>query len=269
MGQRPSPVTISVLIRSLGIRGKLETALHSLSEQTFKKFEVVLVEDGPATLELFLRRYKNLRIKYVALGERQGRTAAGNRALALSRGEFCIFLDEDDLFYPDHLDGLIQVARKSGARLIRSWSEERAVTRDDSGNINRVGRLKRWRRDSFSLGRLTFDNYIPIHTVLFHRSLYEAAGGFSRESERLEDWFLWVRYSALAPDWAGRAKVTAVYHVPLNWREALHRRRSLSPYKKMVRQRARELLPGVAASPIRSFGVGIYNYFAGYYGGSQ
>ena len=53
------------------------------------------------------------------------------------------------------------------------------------------------RRDHQPFDRITLwhHNYLPIQAVLFHRSLFEAHGGFAEDMDQLEDWNLWTRYT--------------------------------------------------------------------------
>ena len=48
---------------------------------------------------------------------------------------------------------------------------------------------------------------------MFSRKLYEELGGFDETMDMLEDWELWVRYSAKT-DFLFIDKVTSLYHVP-------------------------------------------------------
>jgi hypothetical protein len=56
-------------------------------------------------------------------------------------------------------------------------------------------------------------NFMPIQSVLFHRSLYERHGGFAEDMDQLEDWNLWTRY-AIDEDFVQLRKVTSKYRVP-------------------------------------------------------
>jgi hypothetical protein len=65
-------------------------------------------------------------------------------------------------------------------------------------------------------------NYLPIQSVLFHRSLYERYGGFAEDMDQLEDWNLWTRYT-LEDDFVLVEKTTSKYRVPASAREAAAR----------------------------------------------
>lgn len=238
-----APPAISVLVRTIGQKAMLKEALDSLCAQTEKDFETVIIEDGPETLSSFLREYVDLSIQYESFGERKGRSAAGNRALALAQGEYCLFLDEDDFLKPEHLSFLLGTARGGGHRIVHSFSEQRAVARDVNGCIVKTGRLKRIRREFFSPLHLVWGNYLPINAVLFARTLYEQAGGFDENLNYLEDWLLWLRYAAIEPEWGCSKTPTAVYHVALNRKSYLARRKTIRQQIEYVRAEMEKIVP--------------------------
>jgi hypothetical protein len=82
-------------------------------------------------------------------------------------------------------------------------------------------------------------NYLPIQAVLFHRSLFEAHGGFAEDMDQLEDWNLWTRYS-LCDDFTRVGKTTSKYRVPDDPHEAALRRERLDRAlpEAQARQRA-------------------------------
>ena len=91
----------SVIICTYNRAGFLARAINSVYNQTFKNFELVVIDDGSidSTKEL-LKNFKDVR--YVAQNH-QGVSAARNRGLGEARGEYIAFLDSDDEFLPDHL----------------------------------------------------------------------------------------------------------------------------------------------------------------------
>jgi glycosyltransferase involved in cell wall biosynthesis len=239
---------ISILIRTIGRQVALKDALDSLTAQQFRDFEVIVAEDGPATLDSFLAGYNNLTIRYEALGTRKGRSTAGNRALSMAQGEYCIFLDEDDVFYPTHLQELIKAASASYHKVVYSWSEERRAERAADGSITQSGKFKRYRRETFSLLHLLAGNYLPINAVLFHRSLFERAGGFDEDIDCLEDWLLWLRYAAIEPEWQCVPQITAVYYTPLNRNE---RRKAFRAWHEIVHKRMRSINPILSVATLQ------------------
>jgi glycosyltransferase involved in cell wall biosynthesis len=228
-GNDPSLPLVSVLIRTMGKQRLLRDAILSVRNQTYTAIEVVLVEDGPRTLDRFIAEFSDLRIQYVALGERQGRCRAGNVALKQAQGEYFVFLDDDDLFFADHIEQLILAIHEAGAecKVAYSYSFELPTEfADDGETIARLGRMRPHYRQPFVYLKLLLENYIPILNVLFHRSLYEQHGGFTEHLDNLEDWNLWVRYASTARPFIVVPKTTAVYRVPMS--KAVQKQRAAS-----------------------------------------
>ena len=76
--------------------------------------ELVVVEDGGQGIESAKAAVEALRssgvlakVVYVPLSK-SGRCMAGNKALEAATGQLCCFLDDDDLFYADHLEVLVE-----------------------------------------------------------------------------------------------------------------------------------------------------------------
>jgi hypothetical protein len=66
----------------------------------------------------------------------------------------------------------------------------------------------------FNLLLLLWRNYLPIQSVLFHRSLYDENGGFDESLDYLEDWDLWIRY-AVTTKFIFIPNITSKYRVPI------------------------------------------------------
>ena len=86
-------------------------AVESVLCQTFRDFEIILVDDG--SLENHEPRFRSLdeRIVYVRQ-ENRGPAAARNHGITLARGRFIAFLDADDLFVRNKLAIQIQLMRE-------------------------------------------------------------------------------------------------------------------------------------------------------------
>ena len=233
---------VSVLMRTMpGRAGKLREAIASVVNQTYAHMqgpiELVLVEDGGLGIESAKPQIDALRasgvltkVIYVPL-PKSGRCVAGNKALEVATGQLCCFLDDDDLFYADHLEVLVNEWLKQpslGAVYALAYevrthvhSEEPWVYEDVMHSLIH--------RQEFSRPTLWHHNYFPIQSVLFQRRLYVENGGFDLDLENLEDWNLWVRYS-LKSDFKLISKVTSLYRVPDQLEKALKRQAVLDDY---------------------------------------
>lgn len=219
---------VSVLIRTCGRPQVLKRALESIRGQTYPNLEVVIVEDGMPTAQKMLQTdYADFPFPclYEATGKHVGRSRAGNRAMQLSSGKYLNFLDDDDGLLPDHVECLVRALSTRTEQAAYSVAQERQVTCRNGRKscavkaCKKAGERQRVRkqfvryRQKFNRLLLYTDNYIPIQSILFERSLFERFGGFDEELGAFEDWDLWVRYS-LCTDFVYVDRVTSYYYVP-------------------------------------------------------
>ena len=206
---------VSIIIRTCQRPEILRVALESIRKQTYPNIQTVIVEDGRNAAEKMLKEeYADLNYIYEATGEKVGRCVAGNRAMELALGEYYNFLDDDDAFFPEHVECLMSVLEKDTRLAAYSLAEERRIwIKSRNPYVYKVkGRTVRFHQPFYRMLLYTF-NYIPIQSIMFHRSLYETLGGFDETLDNLEDWDLWVRYSTKT-DFIYIDQVTSYYHVP-------------------------------------------------------
>ena len=235
---------VSILIRTRGRPAWLREALCSCAHQTYPNFEVVVVEDGPATSQAVIDELgKRVRLSYHATGKHVGRARAGNLALARARGEWMNFLDDDDVLFADHVEVLVEAVRRAGTRGAYgfAWETHTRVIDAERAIYEETRRVARLRR-RFDRIMLWHQNYLPIQAVLFHRGLWERHGGLAEDMDQLEDWNLWTRYT-IEDDFVPVAKTTSKYRVPDDPRLAAERQARLdAAYAGAVeRQRALRL----------------------------
>ena len=86
--------------------------LDALKTQTYKKFEVIIAEDGNSSeMKEFISKVKDLEIKHTTqddIGIRKSRSV--NNAILASSGEYLIFIDGDCIPYSTFLEGHISMA---------------------------------------------------------------------------------------------------------------------------------------------------------------
>lgn len=106
---------VSLLMVVFNRASLVETSIESLLAQTFRNFELVVVDDGSTdgTLDI-IRRIPDPRIRIAAClpensGRREGIGRVRNLALAASRAPLAGVMDSDDLRYPSNLEILSHV----------------------------------------------------------------------------------------------------------------------------------------------------------------
>jgi LmbE family N-acetylglucosaminyl deacetylase len=197
---------ISVVVRTRDRPELLAEALASLAAGTYRRAEVVLVNDGgepPVLPEGY-----PLPVVRVDLSQSQGRAAAAQAGVAAATGEYVAFLDDDDLAAPEHLATLAGLVSAAGVRVAYTDAAVAIYELAAAGWVCRERRLP-YSRD-FDPDVLRLDNYIPFNTLLIERRLFAEAGAFDSSLPFFEDWDFLIRLAAITP-FHHRAQVTCEY----------------------------------------------------------
>ena len=119
-------VKVSVLIPVYNTSETLARALDSVIYQTMKEIEIICVDDGSdeATKEV-LREYvgKDERIKAIFLDENRGTFFVRKKLIEAATGEYIMFLDSDDEFYPQACAKAYRAAKKTDADVVSFRAE--------------------------------------------------------------------------------------------------------------------------------------------------
>lgn len=115
-------VELSVVIPVYNAEGYLERCINSIIEQTYKNWELILVDDGSADGSLDIcKRYREAdeRIRVIHQ-ENQGQNAARKVGLAATCGKWVSFIDSDDWIETDMYEHMLQIAGMYECDLITS-----------------------------------------------------------------------------------------------------------------------------------------------------
>ena len=187
---------VSVLLRTKDRPGLLAEALDSLRRQTFTDFETILVNDGGPIPAALLTPAPGRGLSVVVPPRPGGRTRALNAGLGAARGTYVAYLDDDDLYLPDHLGTLVRFLDGSD-EYQAAYTSVRQIEQvlGDDGRY-RDGRVLAVYGRPFDAARLLYKNDIPLIGLLHRRALAEEAGGFDETFDQFEDWDFLVRLSA-------------------------------------------------------------------------
>lgn len=97
---------VSIIMPSWNTGGFIEESIKSVIEQTYVKWELIIVDDcsDDNTEEIISKYLEDRRIKYLKNEKNLGAALTRNRALREARGEWIAFLDSDDLWMKNKLE---------------------------------------------------------------------------------------------------------------------------------------------------------------------
>jgi glycosyltransferase involved in cell wall biosynthesis len=184
---------VSVVVPAFDGENRIAGTLRQLRHQTFRDFEIVVVDDGSRDgTAAVVRRLVNddPRIRLVEQANR-GTAGARNRGIAEARGDLIAFLDDDDLWLPQKLE--LQVARLDEV-------PKAAVVSCFSALVDADHRLLGWRFGGETEGdvyreMLEWDMVSGGSVALARRAALEEVGGYDESLRHRADWDLWIRLS--------------------------------------------------------------------------
>ena len=171
---------VSVLIRSMD-REYLDEAIHSLTLQTYVNIEVVVVNARTEEHRELGDRCGRYPLRLIQTGSSMSRSAAANCALENARGEYFVFLDDDDWIDPAHISLLVTAMQEHP----KNWV---AYCGTELRNFKREPVDFELMNAPFDAGRLRSGNYIPLNSLLFSKEVLINGVRFDLGFDVYEDW---------------------------------------------------------------------------------
>jgi len=171
----------------------LESALTSIEAQTFNVKEIVLVKDGPLTLELddvIAQQKETSEIPYIVveLSANVGLGVALNEGLKHCENEWVARMDSDDIALPDRFEKQFSyIEKNSDVDIVGSWICE---FDEDSNMCEKERKVPELHADIVKFAR--HRNPLNHMTVIFRKNAVLDAGGYLPVNG-FEDYYLWMR----------------------------------------------------------------------------
>jgi glycosyltransferase involved in cell wall biosynthesis len=184
---------VTVVIPCYNQAGYLGEAIESVRAQTYRSFEIVVVDDGSTDATAAVAgSYPEVRL----LRQRNaGLSAARNVGLELSCGDYLVFLDADDRLLPNALrDGIESLARHPQAAF--TSGHYRFIRGDGSTKSE----FPQQPIECPPYEGMLRGNYIGMHsTVMFRRAIFDDVGVFDTSLCSCEDYDLYLRITRRYP----------------------------------------------------------------------
>jgi glycosyltransferase involved in cell wall biosynthesis len=191
---------VSVIVPAYNYARFLPDALESLRAQTYSDWECIVVDDGSTDdtrAVVDAATAKDGRVRYVSQAN-AGPSAARNRGISESVGEYIQFLDADDVLPPTKLEAQVRMMETDPSIGI-VYSDARFF--QDSPTNLLTYRVPGPRPSTTPgepssdplLRALIHNNIMAIEGPLIRRSAVTTVGPFEESLGRMEDWQYWLR----------------------------------------------------------------------------
>lgn len=190
------PPSVAVIIPSYNRAALLERAVQSVMSQTFRDFELVVVDDGSTdgTAELPLFKNSDPRLRYLRLPQNKGVSAARNAGVKATSAPWIAFLDSDDEWLPEKLEKQVRwTIEHPDMHIVQT----REIWIRRNRRVNPPKTHEKFEGDLFAacLERCM----ITPSSVLLRRTLFNRTGGFNESFQACEDYDLWLRITCRCP----------------------------------------------------------------------
>lgn len=177
-----------------GDNGMLARAINTVLAQSFKSFELIIVDDGSVdTTQQVVKEYlqKDQRIVYIRNDENCGMPGLRvNQGLIHARGKYIAYQFDDDQWTENALMLLTEELKRQRTPAL-VYGKCHLFTNGEDVYLE----------TPFSYSRLVNGNYIANNSVIHSRELFERYGMYDCHlvMRRLCDWDLWLRWAKNAP----------------------------------------------------------------------
>ena len=186
----------SVVIPTFNTASKIHRALDSVFAQTYKNFEILVMDDGSTDdTASVVSLYNSPKMIYENDSNFGGPARPRNRGISLANGEWICFLDSDDWWTNDKLQNCFDVIDDK----IDLIYHDLDIVSDKSLIFRRKKIKSRHLKKPVLIDLLLSGNPIPNSSVVVRKSLLESIGGINESLKLIaaEDYNTWLRIAQL------------------------------------------------------------------------
>lgn len=185
---------VSIIVPTFNRPHLVGNAIQSILNQTYPNVEIVVVNDCGSPVEDIIFNFNtNNSIAYTRLAKNAGLAAARNTGIRMAKGEFIGYLDDDDLFYPDHVETLVSFLQANKAQV--AYTDAYMACQSISNGIWETKERKLIYSSDFNNDIILIRNLFPVLCIIHEKQCIDTVGGFDESLKTHEDWDLWIRMS--------------------------------------------------------------------------
>lgn len=179
---------ISVIINTYNREALLQRAIDSVLSQTFKEFELIIVDDHSDKTPQFSLPDGEDRVIPIRLPWNTGYIVRPkNVGIMCARGKYIAYLDDDNVYLPDHLEVLYKVITEKQADVVYGDRVYKSVNPNEKRFMGRMSY-------DYDLKRINQGNYVDTSDIMHTIQAINDIGYWDIFWERKADWLLMTRF---------------------------------------------------------------------------
>ncbi|MHC4616159.1 MAG: glycosyltransferase [Planctomycetota bacterium] len=205
---------VSVLLPTFNRPRYLTQALASVLRQSYRNLQVIIINDGGEDVSDIVTACGDPRIMLINRKDNRGKAFSLNEGLARAEGKYIAYIDDDDIYYPNHIATLVNVLEKQTDCQVAYSDLYKVACRvmPDGGRLA-LSKVVEVSRD-FERFVMLYFNHV-LHVSLVHRrELIEKTGLYNEKLSVLIDWDM-TRRLAFFSDFCHVCEITGEYYNPV------------------------------------------------------
>ena len=190
---KDSQALVSVIIPTYNRSSYLKQSIQSVLAQTYQNFEILVINDGGEDVLHIIESINDSRIKYINHKKNKGVSAARNSGLKNAKGKYIAYLDDDDAYYPEHLQTLVEKLQNTKFKVVYSDAHFLHTEIKDGKEIVKSKTVSY--SFDFSKELILLMNIAPTQCFMHAKDCVENVGYFNESLSTHEDWEFWIRLS--------------------------------------------------------------------------
>ena len=187
--------SVSIILPVYNRPQTISRSVGSVLAQSYKDFELIIVDDGSADETGRLVQDlagRDSRIRYIRHETNYGQSRARNTGIAAAKGGYMAFQDSDDEWLPDKLQQQVEKMEALPPAVGMVYCLMWRVT-PEGQDVFRAAEFGPEDEDLYRRGLMYGFRGIGIQSCLFRREVFDACGGFDEQMKALEDMELLIR----------------------------------------------------------------------------
>ena len=205
---------VTVILPTFNRPQYFNKALSSVLRQSYENIQVIVINDGGTDVSDIVDSFADTRIVFINRKQNRGKACSLNEAFEYVQGKYISYLDDDDLYYPNHVEILVDTLENRtdcGVAYSDLYKAYCRVSQDGSRQV--LSKVVEVSKD-FDRFFMLYFNHV-LHVSLMHRfDLIEKTGPYNENLDVLIDWDM-TRRLAFFTDFQHVYEITGEYYHPM------------------------------------------------------